>query len=306
MPTIDDYRAKFPSLRDLSDDDLISRVAEVQGVDTEDVIAHMGYKPKPTGAFRKLGDVGLAGAQGVVSGVKMFSDLAGADNPVSGALNDANKGLGSLMSQARQAELQRRSQIIEQANASGDTWEQVKAYMGGLIEAPVSTIAQGLGSIVPTLPAMLISGPAGGVVAVARTAGMMGMGAAQGVGAVKGATYERVLEGLTKEGMNPEEAKAKAAEAQSYLGPNGTDQMIAGVIGAMTGRIGAEGAIQAIVHGTAKAPGKLAPRVATGVLSEGATEAGGAGTTETPTRTSSMRGSRPGSIESPRIVRRRS
>ena len=46
MPTIADYRNKFPSLRELDDAALIASVAEVQGVPAEDVMAHMGYKPK--------------------------------------------------------------------------------------------------------------------------------------------------------------------------------------------------------------------------------------------------------------------
>jgi Inorganic Pyrophosphatase len=272
MPLIDSLRSKYTGY---SDDEIVSalQATKYPTFSVEEVRDVLGVKPPPTSLMRKAADVGLAGAQGVVSGVKMFSDLAGADNAVSGTLDNASKGLGSLMSQARQGELQRRGRIIEDANASGDTWEQVKAYMGGLIEAPASTVAQGLGSIAPMLPAMLIGGPAAGGAAVARTAGMMGLGAAQGVGAVKGSTYERVLQGLEKQGMAPDEAKAKAVEAQSYLGPNSTDMVVAGVIGAMTGKIGAEGAIEAIVHGTVKSAGKTLPRVATGVLAEGSTEA---------------------------------
>ena len=275
MPTIAEYRERFPSLTGLSDDALIRRVAEVQGVAPDAVIAHMGYKPPKASAPRMLADVGLAGAQGVVSGVKMFSDLAGADNPVSGALESANEGLGSLMSQARQSEVQNRSRMIDEANATGDTWESVKAYMGGLIEAPFSTVAQGVGSLATMAPALLLGGaPAAGLIGGARGAAMIGLGAAQGVGAVKGSTFERVRDGLRKEGRSQEEAQAKATEAQSYLGMNATDLAVAGVIGAISGKVGAPAALEAILHGTVKgAAGKTAARMLTRGSEELTTEA---------------------------------
>ena len=76
MPTIADYRSKFPSLRDLDDNALISRVAEVQGVDPEDVIAHMGYKPKPRSLMAVANDTVIEAANATAGAVVRATSLA--------------------------------------------------------------------------------------------------------------------------------------------------------------------------------------------------------------------------------------
>lgn len=51
------------------------------------------------------------------------------------------------MSPERQAEILRRQEIKKKAE--GNTLEEIKAVLGGFAEAPLQTLAQGAGSIVP-------------------------------------------------------------------------------------------------------------------------------------------------------------
>lgn len=220
-----------------------------------------------------LRDAAVSLGQGIVSGTKMLTDVAGADNAVSRVLDGANEGLQGMYTPARKAEMQRRAQTIADADASGDKGAQVAARMGGFAEAPMQTLLQGAGSIVPTLPAMLVpGGQAVGAANIARAVGMAGVGAAQGVGSVKGSIYDEVKQALLQRGVPEAEAEQQAQAAQSYAGPNAAQIALGGGIWAVAGRVGAEGAIERLVHG-AGVKKAIVPRVAGGVAAEGASEA---------------------------------
>ena len=90
MPSIADYRAKYPSLRDLRDEDLISRVAEVDGVSRNEVSTRLNYNPSDLGrgfkeSFQQLPQLGY----GVIAGV--------------GAAGEAALGEGGIMSGIKKA-----------------------------------------------------------------------------------------------------------------------------------------------------------------------------------------------------------
>ena len=247
---------------------------EAYGIEQETLAPPTPAKPPKADTLRKIADIGVSGAQGVVGGVKMLSDVFGADNAVSGALGAANEGLGNLLSPARMAELQNRQRLIKEAEESGTTLDQVKANIGGFFEAPVATVMQGLGSIAPSVAAMLIPGGQGVAGAnLLRTATMLGLGAGQGAGAVKGSIYDGTKRELLEAGASPEEAEARATNAQAYGGPNSGQIGLGAGVGAVAGRFGAEGAIERIAKGVGASPKALVPRVAGGVVTEGSTEA---------------------------------
>ena len=216
--------------------------------------------PKPASLLRRAADVGTAFVQGGLGAAKALTDVAGAGNRASNVLERANTAIGRTLSPERQAEIQNRQRLIKEAEGSGSVVNEVGAHLGALAEAPVSTIAQGAGSIIPTAAAALLTRgrsllPAAGV------------GAAQGAGAVKGSIYDSVRDAKTATGASPAEAEAAAQQAQAYAGPNMRDIAVGGALGAVAGSVGAEQALAGA--GTA---GNLLRRVATGFAHEGATE----------------------------------
>lgn len=185
-------------------------------------------KPAKDAGF-SLKDLGVAFGQGVVGSTKSLTDVAGAGNVASEALEGASKSLQGMLSPERQAEMQRQQERMKKAEASGSTWEEIKAGVQNVTEAPLQSIAQGVGSFVPYLPAMLASpaaaalrlGP-GAVRAVAAVADVAPkvIGTAQGAGTVKGAIYDGVYQAEKEAGATEQAARQKATAAQEYFGKN--------------------------------------------------------------------------------------
>ena len=242
MPTIADYRNKFPSLRELDDNALIDRVAQVQGVARDDVIAHMGYKPKPAGFLRSVADLGIEAVSGVARGVKFTADAFGANNAVSQGADTVDKFARDYLSAASKADDQRVSEIMAAAQDAG-VWEQVKAAAEAFTVKPAGMIANALGTSVPTIAAAMIPG-VGQAGAVARLGALGAMGAAQGAGVVKGSIYEAVkAEQMKQPGMTEAEAEAIATRAQEYGGENTANIAGGGVLGVAAGTTGVQPAI---------------------------------------------------------------
>jgi hypothetical protein len=223
---------------------------------------------------RAAADTGVRMARGVVSGGKMLSDAFGADNAVSQGLGDAADGLGGMLSPQAQAQAQRRADLIRQAEQSGSTWEEIKAYGGSFTDDPIGMTAEAFGTMVPTLATTLIPGAgqvAGPVAMAARVGAGMGLGAAQGAGAVKGSIYQTTMRELIAQGVPPEEAAQRAAERQSYAESSGHIVAAAG-LGALAGSTGMERAVSALMHGGAGSA-RMAGRVGMGAVAEAIPEA---------------------------------
>jgi hypothetical protein len=106
--------------------------------------------PKPTGAApSSLKDLATSFGLGATGSVKALTDVAGADNAASRTLGGISEDLSRAYTPARQAEIERRQQLIKEAEKSGSTWEEIKANLGAVTEAPLQSALQGLGSIVP-------------------------------------------------------------------------------------------------------------------------------------------------------------
>lgn len=192
-------------------------------------------------SLRGAADSAIAGARGIATGVRGFTDLAGTDNPVSEAIGEGMDWISELESPERKAERQRRAQIIKEAEASGSITREIGAYLGSFAEAPLDTLLEAVGTTAPTLLAAFLPGGQGAV--AARLATTAGIGAAQGAGFTKRSIADSTEQGLLEAGASPQEAQARAVEAQSWGGPN-TDQILVGSgFGAVAGRFGAEGAV---------------------------------------------------------------
>ena len=229
-----------------------------------------GTAPK-TGGLRKLADIGVSFAGGAVGATKAIADAGGAGNAVSRRLDGAQDGVQSLLSPARQAEKAARAQTIADAEKSGSVLRELGAHLGGFAEAPVSTVAEAAGSVVPVVGAMLT--PAGRSAAGRRLLGV-GLGAAQGAGAVKGSIYDAVKQEHVAQGATSEAAQHAADRAQAYVGPNTGSIALGTGLGAVAGTSGVEGVVSRAMAGRAAAGGaSMVRRAAVGAVTEGVPEA---------------------------------
>jgi hypothetical protein len=217
----------------------IGTQGEAKGVD----------KPQAKDAGFSFGDLAKSFGMGATGSTKALTDVAGAGNIASEKLDETTKSIQKSMTPERQAELKRQAARMKAAEESGSMLQEMKAGALNVIEAPLQSTAQALGSFVPYLPA-LFAAPAAvalrlGPVArqvitkVAEQAPKV-IGTAQGVGAVKGSIYEGVLEAEIKAGVKPEVAKKKADAAQAYFGPNFEQIALGGGLGFVAGSSGVE------------------------------------------------------------------
>lgn len=226
-------------------------------------------EPEKPSVARRIGDTAVQFGQGAVTGVKMMSDIFGANNAVSSGLSDVNQALDGLLSATAQGDKQKVAQIMQEAEGKG--WgEQVIAGLKAAGVDPVGLAANALGTSLPTMATMLIPG-AGPAAVAARMGAGVAMGAGQGVGAVKGQIYDETKRKWLEARATPEQAEAKAQEAAAYGGEN-TDQMAIGGVLGMGSVLGAERALGKVLHGASKAGPGMLGRVATSTLAETGTE----------------------------------
>jgi hypothetical protein len=195
--------------------------------------------PPPVEAGFSLADTATALKQGVVGSAKALTDVFGAENVVSKKLGDIQNQLGEEYTPARRAEMARREDLQRQAAKTGSVGDEISTFLAGVAEAPVQSLAQGLGSIVPYVGTGIV-GAIGRLAAPTVRAINTVVGAAQGAGSVKGSLYDNVKNELVKSGLSEQEADAKAKQAQEYLGANFLDIMGGTALGGVAARFGVE------------------------------------------------------------------
>lgn len=210
--------------------------------------------PEPKSAGFSLKDLALSFGQGVGGGAQALTDVVGAGNVVSKGLTGLQQAAGEAMTPERQAEIMRRQEIKKKAE--GNTLEEVKAVLGGFAEAPLQTLAQGAGSIVPMVLGTALM-PAAAVPAAAARLASLGVsastaakvasslpaatvGAMMGVGGQKGQDYETVKRELLEKKIPEEEAERLAQKAAEYSLQNVPRQLASGAAGALAGGLGVE------------------------------------------------------------------
>ncbi|MEG0939722.1 MAG: hypothetical protein RSE32_13540 [Comamonas sp.] len=204
----------------------------------------------------------------------MLTDVAGADNAASRVLGKATSALTDLESPYTKAKKQERAAKIKVAEDSGSTWEEVKAYAGSFADAPLDTTLNALGTSAPSLAAGLLSGGGAGV-AIAARAAQVGLGAAQGVGGIKGQIHDSVKQKHLDAGATEEDASKRADEAQAYTGPNASSIALGGALGAVAGSTGSESAVRRLAgqRVATEAAEKAAPGVLRSIVAGAAKEA---------------------------------
>jgi len=204
-----------------------------------------------------LKDLALSFGQGVGGGTQAITDIAGANNVVSKGLSGLQEAAGEAMSSERKAEIMRRQELKKKAE--GNTWEEVKATLGGFAEAPLQTLAQGAGSMIPMIAGTLLVPEAAIPAAAARLTALgvseatalkaasalpaSTVGAMMGVGGQKGQDYETVKRELLAKKVPEAEAERLAQKAAEYSLENAPRQLLGGAAGALEGALGVESLI---------------------------------------------------------------
>ena len=246
-------------------------------------------QPEQSGFFRQVLDVPVQVSRGMVGGIRMLADVFGAGSSASEALKSADTWLADLLSAQAKNDQRQVAQILKDAEDKG-ALDQVKAGFQAFLTAPVDTLSQALGSTAPVIIAGLASGPVGAVLGTARlgAVAMPAIGAAMGVGDVKGSIYESVKEAYKQKGASDEVAEAKAQEAQAYSSANLPSMAVAGGLGALAGGMGIEKPLAGMLSKRAaseaaelqalrEAERGFASRVGLGAFREGAPEFAQAG-----------------------------
>lgn len=267
------------------------KAARDSGYNDSEILAFLSdktEKPKEeTSVLRRVADQPVNLTQGVVQGVRMMTDVFGADNPVSKNLRGVEDYLGSLLSAKQQDNKKEMARIQKEAEDKG-VWEQVKAAGEALTVAPVDVITNIFGTAIPTIATGLFGVGAKavtGIQALPKIAALTAAGAT-GTGIGKGAIYDAVTEELSKQNLPPEVIEKAAVTAQEYNGQN-LDLILANtLIGTVAGGTGIEkvlipGLVKNISN-KAAARGAFGRATATGVP-EFFTE-GGQGATEQVTK----------------------
>ncbi len=228
-------------------------------------------KPEEQGILRQVADIPLGIARGGVTGIKMMTDILGADNAVSKSLAGVEGYMADLMSAQAKEDQQEISRIMKDAEDKG-FGEQVKAGIKAFSIAPVDIMSQALGTMAPVI-ATGLAGSAAKLGALGMRAVQAGVGAGMGAGMIKGEIYNEVKNELVNSGIAEDAAEKAAVDAQSYGGKN-LDQILLGAGLGAASTLGAEGIITRILtkQGTAPAAGVVS-RVLKGGLTEAAPEA---------------------------------
>ncbi len=245
----------------LSTEDNEIGLAKERGYSLEEVASITSGQPLPAaepeperraggGITGGAADVGVQFMKGLGTGTRMISDVFGANNPVSKSIAGYEDYMDSLLSAESKKDSQEISRILKDAEGKG-ILPQIMAGLEAFTVAPAEMTATTMGMMLPNL--------AGGVYAKAAQltkAGVlglqMGIGAAQGMGSVKGQIYTAVQEELRQQGLPEDQIDKVATEAQAYNGKN-LDQILIGAgLGAAASSTGAEKIMTRLITGAGK------------------------------------------------------
>jgi len=183
MPIVDPFAPKAPAIVDP-----FAQQAAPQARGIVDPFATPEPTPESQSGFRQVADVPLQVTKGAVQGVRMLTDVLGADNPVSKGLRGVENYVGDLLSAQSKKDSREVSRIMKDAEDKGVA-DQVLAGVKAFSVAPVDLLANVFGNAMPVIAGGLATTLLRGG-AMATTAVGAGTGAAMGTGSVKGSIYE--------------------------------------------------------------------------------------------------------------------
>jgi len=217
MPSFDDIRSRYPGAKDLNDEEIITRTAEITGLPFQQVAADFGYDiNKSRGLFTTANDAVIEFGNAVAGLPKAALDLA-----VPGS--EASKAIGDFISEGEKKQslkIQAEKQKLSEAMQSDSTWDQITGAAKYVASNPLIAGSQALGSFVG--PGVAIKG--GKLAASAlnlgeKAAGRVSLGtgaATTGVlsgGDAAGDAYDMVMNSPNLQNMSAEERHELATDA---------------------------------------------------------------------------------------------
>ena len=230
--------------------------------------ARVTKETQPSGFLRQAADIPVKFAQGAVGSVKNFTDLLGADNPVSKELAGYEQWIGSLVSAESKKDDEEIARIFKDAENKG-VYDKVVAGLEAFSKAPLEMAAQSAGYMLPQLAAGAL-----GKAAQLTKAGILGAqlatGFAQGVGTIKGDIYDSTKDYLREKGVPEDKIESIASKAQAYNGGNLDQMLIGGGLLAADALGGAEAILTRVLTKQGKA---ASGGIIKGILKNGLEEA---------------------------------
>lgn len=295
MATLDQIRQKFPSARDLSDNEIIARLSDNTGVPYEQVAQRFGFtKDTSSGFFGGAQDVVIEAANAAAGLVGSVGEFISPGNRVSRAIQENIIEPG----EARQTvPTQLAKRALSRGLESSELGPQARAVYDYVTENPLLAAGQALGSFAP------IGLPVRGAQVAARGLGLGTQGAARaglGTGAVvsgaagggdaAGSAYDLVM-------RTPREVLLAHPQAQELINAGVTDEaaiyeelatraarrasVVPAVVGAVAGTVGAERLLTGPARGLRSATMQVGGEALTEGLEEGVTTYSGRAAAQT-------------------------
>jgi len=217
--------------------------------------------PMSVGNYAKDIGAGLFGAG------KSFVDFFGTGSELSKGLGEAHDYLQQSLTPERKEEIARRNELQDRAARSGSLFQEAKAFVGGVAEAPFESLAQAVGSSAPAILAGIVALPIDAPIALGlgvATITKLAVGAMQGVGEMKGGVHDVVKAEYMRQGRSEPEAEKLAIQSSEYARMTAFQTGGAALLGALDAVTGVEPSV-------GKAMRKVSP---TGQLTQEAMEAG--------------------------------
>lgn len=280
MATFDQIRSRFPSARNLSDNEIVAKLSDLTQLPYEDVAKRFGYTEKTsTGFLGGANDVAIEAANAAAGLVSGIGEFVSPGNRLSQAIQENIIQRGEA-NQSIPTTLAKRA--LQRGLSSSELGTQAGAVYDYVTENPLLVAGQAVGSFGPLgvagraaqagSTALGLGAKAAGRVGLGTTAGVSGAAAG---GDAAGDAYDLVMNtprnvllahpqaqalidsGVTDERQIYEELATRAARRASVA---------PAIIGAVSGATGAESALLRGVTGGARG---VAKKVATETLGEG-------------------------------------
>jgi hypothetical protein len=251
---IQQIRSQYPQYNDLSDKQLADALHSkfYSDLPIQDYYNRIRFAPEssviskakeflPAPAvdiLHQVADVPIGLQKGMAQGIRMISDMFGANNTFSQVVKQQEEALASLMSAQAKNDQQEIARILKEAEDKG-VLDQIKAGIEAFAVAPVDTLVSALGTAAPAIVAAL-GAKVLGAGALLTTGISMLTGAGMGAGTIKGTIYEETKKALQEAGVPESVAEERAQKAQEYGGQN-LDQIL---IGAGIGGVAAKGPLE--------------------------------------------------------------
>lgn len=240
MPSFEDIRSRYPGAKDLTDEEIIQRTAEITKLPLSTVAEDFGYSPRTRNIGAFANDTVITTANAALGGLK-----AGADFVTPGS--DFSKSVGKLIQEGEDSQslpVRLGREKLNEALNTDDIATQARGVKDYVLQNPVQAAAMGIGSF--AIPGAAIKGAKYGAQALelgAKLTGRVATGAGVVTGGVlaggdaAGDAYDQVYNSKNLADYTPEERDAIATEAARKA------QVVPTLVGAVGGLFGADKAL---------------------------------------------------------------